>query len=493
MKMAIDSSLDFRGLFSVAAGVGSAFLVGCASSKPDFQSAPPPPPQPLLAVFTAVPPSTLRIPIQVDLDFVRDKVLLSVPKPLSRKVQRKRVQLGGGIPFAPSVGVEFRHRADLENLDLRLDGDQFQAIARVGFAVGGSIMGGGLDMGLASCGEKTGEPSAAIDFTMRGSLAWGEDGKVLLRQLPWEMRWVRPCELTAFKVKLEDVLDLPLVRERVQNTITQAVQKIPEALQLRPMAEKAWKAMAQPRQVLPGLTLRVRPESLSVSPLTGNGKTLFSCLTVRARPVLTDAPSTSDTNPPLPPIRIEPLGEGIFHLQAQASVPLSVVDSLLSASLSRRVFDAGGRTVKIAKAKLYGGGDAAVLGVTMLQPFVGDIFLRGKPFFDSASNTVWLADLDFDMQTRSFLMKSADFLLHGTIKDAIAKAAVVDISKFLPKLSDLQVPAGDVGEMGISLQTLRPRGISLDQDHLQAWLQTDGMAVFKVGSRPNRSHTESTP
>lgn len=143
-------------------------LFGCAGSKPE--APPPPPPQPLLAQIPAPPPSTLRIPIQVDLDFVREKILLATPKPLSQQVKQKKVQLGGNIPFSPTVGVEFRHRAELENIDLTMQGDQIQAVARVGFAVGGSVLGGGMNMGLASCGERTGEPTGAIDFTLNGYL-----------------------------------------------------------------------------------------------------------------------------------------------------------------------------------------------------------------------------------------------------------------------------------------------------------------------------------
>jgi len=490
MNILSEHCRNLRNVFAVLLACISTNLVGCAGSK---AGAPPPPPRPLLAEIPPVPYSTLRIPIQVDLDYLGGKILSSVPRPLSQGVQQKRVQLGGGIPFAPSVGVEFRHRAELEHLDLRLDGDQLQAVARVGFAVGGSVVGSGLSMGLASCGERTGEPSAAIDFTLRGTLSWGDDAKVRLQALPWEMRWVRPCELTAFKVRLEEVLDLPMVRDKVQGAITQAVQKIPEAIQLRPMAEKAWKAMEQPRLVLPGILLLVRPDSVTASPLSGTGKTMQSILTVFAQPVLTDTLSPSDTLKPLPPIRIAPPAGDAFQLEAMSSVPLSVVDSLLSATLSGRTFNAGGRVVKIAKARIYGGGDKAVLGVTLIEPFAGEIFLKGKPLFDSSSNTVRLAEVDFDLQTRSFLTNTADFLLHGTIKDAIAKAAVLDLTTFLPRLADLRIPTGDVGEVGITLQRLRPMAISLDKDHLRAWLGTEGRAVYKVGTRQIPSITKASP
>lgn len=463
---------------ALAAGLWVSFSAGCAARQ---QGAPPPPPLPLLTSISPAPSSLLRIPVEVDLDFARDRALKSLPKPLSQGVMQKKVSLAN-VPFSPEVGVEFRHRAELENLDLRMDGDQFQAVARIAFAAGGSLLGGGMGVGVASCGERAGERMPAVDFTLRGTLSWGDDAKVRFLPQPSELRWVRPCELTAFKVRLEDILDLPLVRDRVQTAVAQAVQRIPDAIRVRPLAEQAWTQLQKPRGVLPGVWLVSRPESLSVGPLSGSGKLLRTTILLKARPVLTDSVRASDTGRALPPLRVQPASDGGFHLEAQAAVPLTTIDSLLSATLSSRVFDAGGRAVKITKARLYGGGDKAVLGITLSEPIKGDVFLRGRPEYDSSAKVIRFADLDFDLQTQSFLAKTANFLLHGKIQDALRKAATVDIQRYMPKLADIKVPAGDVGEVHVSLQTLQPVGISLDQGHLQAWLRADGVAAVKVGS-----------
>ena len=325
-----------------------ALLNGCAARQ---KGAPPPPPLPLLARITAAPSSLLRIPVEVDLDFARDRALKSLPSPLSQGVVRRRVSLAN-VPFSPEVGVEFRHRAQLENLDLRMDGDQFQAVVRVAFAAGGSLLGGGMGIGVASCGERVGEPLPAVDFTLRGTLSWGDDAKVRFLPLPWELKWVRPCELTAFRVRLEDIMDLPVLRSRVQGAITQAVQRIPDAIRIRPLAEQAWTQLQKPRAVLPGVWLVSRPESLSLGPLSGSGKILRTSIVLVARPALTDSVQASDTGRALPPLRVDPFADGGFHLEAQAAVPLATIDSLLTATLSSRVFDAGGRVVRITKARL---------------------------------------------------------------------------------------------------------------------------------------------
>jgi|GEM_PF-1370859 len=459
-------------------------LLGCAGSKSAQDGPPPPPPVPLIAPIGEPPTSTLRIPVEVDLDFVRDRIMKTLPKPLSQKVVQKKVQVGS-LPFSPELGVEFRHRAEVESIELRMDGSQFQATTRINFAVGGSVVATHLDVGVGSCGEKIGEPPPTLEVTVKGRFAWGNDAKILFAPSPLDVKWIRPCNLTAFKVRLEDILDLPLVRTQIQSAIRQAVDQIPEQIRIRPMAEMAWREMEKPRSVLPGVWLVVRPETLSLGPITGSGKRISTSITLRAKPALTDSVRATDTLRRLPPIRVERPGDGRFHLEAQAFMPLSTVDSLLSANLSAQTFQAGGKDIHISKATLYGGGDKAVLGVTLDKPFEGTIFLKGRPEFDTVTRSVRLADADFDVDTKSFLVNSASYLAHGSIQEAIAKAAAVDMAQILPKVSDLRFAMGDLGTVQVGLQSLHPVGISLDQGRLQAWLRTEGKVQVTVGTCVN--------
>ena len=59
------------------------------------------------------------------------------------------------------------------------------------------------------------------------------------------------------------------------------------------------------------------------------------------------------------------------------------------------------------------------------------------------ANAVRFAKLDFDIASRSFLLKAAARLLHGTIRESIEKAAVLPIGRFLPSLSKLDIPVTD--------------------------------------------------
>jgi hypothetical protein len=470
----------FSALLAVSVFIG---LAGCAGSRP--KGPVPPPPVPLLQTIPALPPSTFRIPIEVDLDYLAQKVQQSLPKPLSQDTLVKRVEvtLPGGFGIAAPMSVAFRHRATLEGLDLRLDGDRFQAVTRIGFAIGTGVSGGSLSVPMASCGERAGETPAGIEFTLKGKIAWGKDGNLALVQEPWNLRWTRPCALTAFKIRLEDVLDLPFVREKIAAAITGSLAKIPEAARLRPMAEQAWKELSAPREIRPGMILLTRPESLYVGPLRGTGKKLTTSLILKANPAVTGGILPADTVRPLPVIRVDSGADRGFRMELQASLPLTVVDSMLTAVGSAQKLEQGGKPVKIETIRVYGGGDKAVIAVRLSQPFAGEVFLKGVPEYDSLSHSVRFAQLDFDLETQSFLVRSAAWLLKGTLKDAIAKASVIPLEKTFGFLKDMKIPAGEGVTASVGVTRLRPLGISITDHELKAWVRADGKLQVVVAGR----------
>jgi len=429
------------------------------------------------------PLSTLRIPVQIDLDYVAQRALQSLPKPLSRDTVHKQVQLPlpGGFGYAPAVGVAIRDEANLEALDLRLDGDTLTAVATVGFKVGTSLEGGRLSVGTGSCGERPGEAPAGIEFTLKGLVSWGTDGQIAFAPRPWTLKWTLPCELTALRIRLEDVLNLPLVRNRVGAAIDGAIRKIPDNFRLRPYAEQAWKTLGQPRLIVPGMYLSVRPESLLLGPLHGNGKILATSLVLHARPRV--GVDSIDQVGNLPPLRVDSTPDQGFRLDLQASLPLAFVDSTVSRLLREQDLRSGTRKIRIASARIYGGGAQAVVAVTFLEPFEGEVFLRGVPEFDSVANSIRFAHLDFDLASRSFLVKSASFLLHGTIRETIAKAAVLPIDHVLRPLSQLSIPVTDGTTAKIAVGRLRPLGIAIGDSTIQAWVRAEGKASVVVGSR----------
>lgn len=63
--------------------------------------------------------------------------------------------------------------------------------------------------------------------------------------------------------------------------------------------------------------------------------------------------------------------------------------------------------------------------------FTGKAFLHGKPGFAAGSNTVTLQALDYTLQTKNLLLKTARWLLQGKIEQALKKAASIPLNSYL--------------------------------------------------------------
>lgn len=476
-----------------------AILLASCSSRPEIDA---PPVQPLLAQLPPPPLSRISVPISLQLDPLRDRILQTIPAPLSQGSSDKTLEMNLKAPEATGalglltsalptqikapVAVQLRHKVVLSGLDLVAQGNKLTAVATVDFAVGASAKIPVAAMGLASCGETT--PMARLQFTLPGTLLWGQDGKVNWIRDQWSMQWQRPCQLTAFKIDVESVLGLPLIRQKVEEAIAKGLEKVPEAIAVRPIAEKAWGQLVLPREVSKGMWLCVRPESLFVSSLQGTGKTLGTIITVSARPQMILSASAPELEKPvLPAMRVLPRSSLVprFSMDFTTEMALPYADSLLTSILSAKPYQAGGKEIVVTSGKIYASGGKAVLGLGFKKPFEGNVFVLGRPVFDTAARSLTFDSLDYSLSTASYLAKSANWILKGTFKEALGKMARVDFNKQLgeagKKLAKLEIPAGEGVFLRGGVDRIVPDAVEISGQALRVHVRAEGLLTVEVG------------
>jgi Domain of unknown function (DUF4403) len=481
----------------VLSALALALIASCAS-HPEIDA---PPAQPLVTELPPPPLSQIAVPISIQLDPLRDRILLSVPNPLSQGVMEKTLEMNLQAPkvtgaFAglmsalptqikAPVAMEIRHKVQLSGMELVSQGNRLVATATVDFSIGSTAKIPVAALGLASCGESG--PMARLQFTVPGQLLWTGDGKVTWLREATTMQWLRPCQLTAFKIDLESVANLPFVRQKVEEAIAAQLEKLPETIAVRPIAEKAWNQLVLPREVNKGMWLCMRPESLSVSRLVGTGKVLATTVTVAARPqmILSSTAPVLD-KPALPRIRnVAQAPASNFSVDFTAELGLPYADSLLTSILSAKPYQAGSREVVVKTGKIYASGGKAVLGIGLMKPFEGNVYVLGVPVFDTAAQMLRFDSLDFSLSTSSTLAKSANWLLHGTFKDALGGMAKVDFAKQLAdirqKLSKLDIPAGEGVYLRGGMNRVVPSAVAISANSLRVHVRAEGQMRVDVG------------
>ncbi|MDP2227522.1 MAG: DUF4403 family protein [Moraxellaceae bacterium] len=494
-------------LFLLRAALVPAFLLlaACAS----VPKAPPNAPQP--SVPPQLPPSLISVPVLADLEQVRTQVLKLLPSPVvgGTETQVLRVQFNpGGSKTEPgscnitvldclakkaagAVAVDYTapmetvitYQVYVRDLGLRMQGSDFAGTVQVEFAVNSRFKSRLAQFGVASCGVN--EPMPRVELGFAGTLGWSADNDLVITPKPWSLKWLRPCNITAFQLNVEALIDMPAVREKVRAAIEEAMQAGYRQLSLRTALAKVWPELNAPREVQPGVWLLPQPERVALVPPTGNGRYVSTGLSVQARPVLVSGPKPQVKVPPVPKLERSVPAEGM-HLALKGDIALVDAAALMNRQLAGKPFKAGSRTVQIDDLRLYGYQDKAVIGLLLSQPVKAEIFVLGKPVFDVEKNEIRFEQLEYSLGTRDFLAKSANWLLGSAFREALQQQARfrfdADLADALKDFRDFRQDLGQGLLLRGGIERVRPQGLYFTQERLEAQVLVDGKLALELGN-----------
>lgn len=465
--------------------------------------------------------STINLPVTIDLDALRAEVLRRVPSPLvtgsttqvvkvnmqpaaasksvaappcndnslscmAEKAKIAATVAANSLPavnFVAPVETQITHQVFLRDLNMRMNGNQFVVDVTADFSIATRINSPLTTIGVASCGVNEAMPR--IQFTLPGTVKWGDKGVLNIVKGQWALKWLKPCSLTALNLNAESILNLPLVRSKVEEAISSAIETNMGAVGLKPILEKAWPAINEPREVQPGVWMVLNPQQVGFADLVGQGKTISTAIFIAARPQIVSGAKPALKLPPVPEVQVLPKSEG-FHIALRGDVGLEKANELLNAQLANKPIDAGGKTVLIEKLRLYGSGEKAVIGLTLKQPVQAEIFLLAKPVFDAEKNEVRFEEVEYSLATSNVLLKSASWMLSGTFRKTIQEKAKFsfdqDLADQMSKLRNTRFDLGQGGAgMRLALDKVRPMGLWFTATEIKTIVVADGKVWLDYG------------
>lgn len=475
-------------------------LAGCAS-RPSA-----PANNPVPAVPPPVEPSVISLPVTIDLEQLRQEVLKQMPAPVLTGSETRvlRIQLnpggGGRAPLEPgtcsitaldclahraskSLTVDYtapvqtviNHQVFIRDLAMSMTGNQFTVTAQVEFSVNTRFKSTLAQFGVASCGVNEAMPR--LEFGLTGYVNWGGNGDMVVTPKPYTLKWLRPCAITAFKLDVESLLNLPVLRDKLQENIYEAIFSGLRQASLKTQLAKAWPELNAPRELQPNVWLLPRPEKVSFADPVGNGRYVTTGVLVRAQPEIISGPKPVVVLPPVPAPERGISGDAV-HLAVRGDVALEEAEKLLNQKLANKPMTVGGHTVEVGAIRLYGHEDKAVLGLSLLRPVKAEIFVLGKPVFDVDKNEVHFESLSYTLESRDYLVKSANWLLGSSFRDTLQQKARFrfddDLADALKDFRDFQQDVGGGMVLRGGVSRVRPQALYFTQDRLLAYVLVDG-------------------
>ncbi len=106
---------------------------------------------------------------------------------------------------------------------------------------------------------------------------------------------------------------------------------------------------------------------------------------------------------------------------------------IMTKNFSGQVFGDGGKKVKVNKVDIWHKNGKMVIALDMNGSFDGTVYLTGFPKFNSQTNEIYFDDLDYALDTKSTLIRTANWLASGLVLKKIKELCRYSIR---PNLED---------------------------------------------------------
>lgn len=279
------------------------------------------------------------------------------------------------------------------------------------------------------------------------------------------------------------------ITQPVQQVLSDIVsRKINEQFPLKSEISKVWYAAQKP--VLLDKTynawLKLTPREVMLSPLYAHNNKVKVSVGINSFAELVVGPEPAAQPPvPLPNLKLVPNFDRNFRIALNADLFYRDILTIASPLLLDKEFTSDGKTIIIKALDVYGNGDKFVVKLETKGSLEGVFYLTGTPRFDPRTNIFSVEDVDFDMQTQSLLLQSADWFLHGTIKSRIQEKLNMDLTQRLEQSREMaqkalaQVQLADHVLLKGNIKNLKFSDALVQKDRISIQVYTEGeSAIF---------------
>ncbi len=323
-----------------------------------------------------------------------------------------------------------------QNITLKLDGLNIDYVVPLKLWVWRKILDN------AWTGKRGIEAEGDITLNFRTTLNiygdWTVDSRTELTNYSWQHNMAVKTGIGNIDVKyLADI-----IIGKTKNVITQGIDKqLKSQFQLFAPMNEAWKQMQNPISMTNAYGrwwVKLTPQDVTLTPFRNENDALATNVFIST---LVDV-KTGDNQPAfrpnsfLPPFQYAYTTADSFNINLVTSIPLVEAERMAQNYCANQTFNAGGKKIRISKIELFGQNEKMIVNTKFEGDFSGNLYLVGKPVFNSLTNSVELQDLDYDLQTKSFMIRTAKWLFDRTILKKIKESCVFKVDNNITTLKN---------------------------------------------------------
>ena len=360
----------------------------------------------------APPPSFITVPIHVDL-----APLMAAAEQATPRVP-PGVETWVNLPGTAMGSPAYRFNLYRDQLLFSLNGRRLSLHTTVNYWMEVGLRMKDWIRGMGSCGlPPQTYRRALLGITAEVALTpdWGLDLKVT----PEEPMRMEACQIGYLGYDITDKV-LAGMKDAMGKAGLSMEQRVKASTLLRQRAASAWLQAQQPVALTPDLHLFLNPERVRLASWTSQGKELTITPEIQVRPSIRLGPCPPVTPLPLPPLDLTdaPAHPG-FQMQVEVDLPFAEASRQVTQRLVGRHFQTAKGAFDIQAARLSVKGSQVYLELGLKGRVDGTVTLVGHPVFNEQTGMLELADLDYTLESRSWLTRFGEWMFREDLQKAL--------------------------------------------------------------------------
>jgi hypothetical protein len=296
------------------------------------------------------------------------------------------------------------------------------------------------------------ELNAEIALKFRSSVVVNKDWSVTTVTTSDGYEWLTKPTLKIGPVDLPITFIADMIIKYNTETINSAIDDgLKQSLDLKSTAKQAWIELQKPMLLSEeyGLWLRVSPKSISAMPLTGGKGIIKHISSIQAvTECFTGKQPPSRINPNLPDlVTVNKLADD-FLANVVSYIGYEYLDSITRRMLVNTSYTFGKKKITINAVSVYGNESKMIIATDVTGSITGKLYFSGLPSYRAIDSSIYFKDLQFSMQTKNILLKSASWLANSGIEKVIGKKMSYPIGTELRETYDMMVESLKRYEIG---------------------------------------------
>jgi len=201
-----------------------------------------------------------------------------------------------------------------------------------------------------------------------------------------------------------------LINTQIDKTVTQSVP-------LKKYVQDAWVGIQTPMNVNKdyNVWLKIEPKELFCAPMSSANNHLNLSIGVKSivESYIGHQPEASVNNT-LPNLGFVKKSDDKFILNFSSDITFNQISEVARKELIGKEFSQGKKKVIINNLEVFGSEGKMMFVANLSGSVKGTVYFSGAPEYNKETSVIEIKNIDFEINTRNVLVKSANWLLHGT-------------------------------------------------------------------------------